>query len=75
MTVSFFFPPSHSEMLFSLPWEQECKTSALVTNKHLEATERKTVKMEKKCEQELNLSVLLQNEGFGYKNISQMCCE
>lgn len=31
------FPPSHSEMFLSLPWEQECQTSALVTNKHLEA--------------------------------------
>lgn len=44
MTVSFFFflnsPPSHSEMFLSLPWEQECKTSALVTNEHLEATGR-----------------------------------
>lgn len=42
MTVSLFLnsPPSHSEMFLSLPWEQECKTSALVTNEHLEATGR-----------------------------------
>lgn len=36
----FFPPPSHSAMFLSLPWEQECKTSALMTNKHLQATVR-----------------------------------
>lgn len=38
MTVSLLsFPPSHSVMCLSLPWEQERETSALVTNKHVEA--------------------------------------
>ena len=32
-TISFLSPPSHSEMFLSLPWEQGCKTSALVTSK------------------------------------------
>lgn len=26
----FLLPPSHTEMFLSLPWEHECKTSALV---------------------------------------------
>lgn len=40
-SISVFFlftPPSLSEMVLSLPWEQECKTSALLTKEHLEAT-------------------------------------
>lgn len=37
MTVSRFSPPLHSEMFLSMPWEQECKTSALVTKERFVA--------------------------------------
>lgn len=57
MTVSPFSPPLHSEMFRSMPWEQECKTSALVT-KAFQGT-REGRECEDKSEQKLTFVKML----------------